>query len=425
VRRRLLLSTGLIALVAVLVLGVPLGIVGTGLLRQRAVARLEREADSAAVVVGRRLRDHRPVNEAAVAELARPGHRLVVVLPGGARVAGGANVGREPLRAEAARAGALRVTALAPAVERTDGAGGVWLAVIVLSLLAVGTAVALALVQARRLAAPMERLARRAGRVADSGVSVDAHPTGIAEIDRIGAALADADRRVEEVLRREREFSDNASHQLRTPLAGLRMRLEELRALASSDAAADEADAAIAQADRLMDTIEHLEALARGRAAEPATADLAQVVAGHVVAAWAPRFAAAGRILTATPSDGVDARLAPETARQVVDVLLDNALRHGAGATAVTVTTDGRWARLRVADDGPGVAPARTAKLFERGWSSGNGGGGVGLAVARDLVRAEGGDLSLARARPACFELVVRAAAHDDRAPPATRSATP
>jgi signal transduction histidine kinase len=230
---------------------------------------------------------------------------------------------------------------------------------------------------------------------------------------------------VEEVLRREREFSDNASHQLRTPLAGLRMRLEELRALASSDAAADEADAAIAQADRLMDTIEHLEALARGRAAEPATADLAQVVAGHVVAAWAPRFAAAGRILTATPSDGVDARLAPETARQVVDVLLDNALRHGAGATAVTVTTDGRWARLRVADDGPGVAPARTAKLFERGWSSGTGGGGVGLAVARDLVRAEGGDLSLARARPACFELVVRAAAHDDRAPPATGSATP
>ena len=91
-----------------------------------------------------------------------------------------------------------------------------WLAVIVLSLVAVATAVGLALVQARRLAAPMERLAARVGRVAEPGVSVEAHPTGISELDAIGAALADADRRVEDVLRREREFSDNASHRARS-----------------------------------------------------------------------------------------------------------------------------------------------------------------------------------------------------------------
>jgi signal transduction histidine kinase len=246
--------------------------------------------------------------------------------------------------------------------------------------------------------------------VAEPGVSVEAHPTGISELDAIGAALADADRRVEDVLRREREFSDNASHQLRTPLAGLRMRLEELRAIATTEDAAREADAALAQTDRLMGTIEHLEALARGRGADVHAADLARVVADHVSGEWGPRFAAAGRELTVSPSGAVAARLAPEAARQVVDVLLDNALRHGAGTTAVSVASEHGWARLRVRDEGPGVAPSRAEALFERGVSSGNGGGGVGLAVARELVRREGGELALVHARPPCFEAAVPAA---------------
>jgi signal transduction histidine kinase len=209
------------------------------------------------------------------------------------------------------------------------------------------------------------------------------------------------------VLRREREFSDNASHQLRTPLAGLRMRLEELRALATTDDAKAEADAALGQADRLMGTIEHLEALARGRDAPAPADDLARVVADHVATEWAARFAEAGRALDVAPGAGVPARLAPETARQVVDVLLDNALRHGDGATAVRVTAAGGWALLRVRDEGPGVPAARAGELFERGVSSGN--GGVGLAVARELVRREGGELSLVHARPACFEAAVPA----------------
>jgi signal transduction histidine kinase len=408
VRRRLLVSTGLIALVAVLVLGIPLGIVGTGLLRQRAAARLEREADTAAVVLGRRLRDGRPIDAAAVAAAAPPGDRLEVVLPGGRRVAGGDGVGAHPVRASAARAGALRVTALAPATERSDDAGGVWLAVIVLSLVAVGTAVGLALLQARRLAAPMERLAAHVGRVAEPEASADPPATGIAELDAIGAALADADRRVADVLRREREFSANASHQLRTPLAGLRMRLEELRALATTAEARAEADAALGQADRLMGTIAHIEALARDRATPARAGDLGRVVTDHVAAEWEGRFAEAGRALAVAPGDGVAARLAPETARQLLDVLLDNALRHGAGPTAVTLDAADGWARLRVRDDGPGVPAGRAERLFERGVSSRDG-GGVGLSVARELVRREGGELRLVAARPPCFEAVVPA----------------
>ena len=114
------------------------------------------------------------------------------------------------------------------------------------------------------------------------------------EVDRIGAALDAADRRVAELLRREREFSANASHQLRGPLTGLRMRLEELQAIATSDVERVEVDAALAQADRLQTVIEHLEQLARGRDGDVERVDVATLAGEHVARDWTARFAAAG-----------------------------------------------------------------------------------------------------------------------------------
>src|SRR4051794_8828828 len=100
----MLVSTGLIALVAVVVLGVPLGLVGTRLLRQRAEARLEREADAAAVALGRRLRAGKPVDAGAVRAATRPGDRLEVVLPDRRRIAAGAGGGARAVPPPAASA---------------------------------------------------------------------------------------------------------------------------------------------------------------------------------------------------------------------------------------------------------------------------------------------------------------------------------
>ena len=402
-RRRLLSSTGLIALVAVLVLGVPLGAVASRLLAQRAEQRLEREADAASVALERQLRAGRAVGPEDVARVAGAGHRLEVVLPGGRRVAAGAAVGPDPVRVRGS--GALRVTVLAPRTERVEDTGGVWLIVILLSLAAVAAAVGLALLQARQLAGPMERLARRAGRVGREGDGPPAEHSGLAEVDRIGAALDAADRRIGELLRREREFSTNASHQLRGPLTGLRMRLEELQSIASDDAGRVEVDAALAQADRLQSVIEHLELLARGRDGDAERIDLAALAAEHVARDWEARFAAAGRELTTTADGEVPVEVGEETVRQVLDVLLDNALRHGGGATAVVVAARGKTGRIVVRDSGPGVDPEHADHLFDRRFSTGD--GGVGLAVARELVRREGGDLRLAAARPAAFEAVL------------------
>jgi signal transduction histidine kinase len=96
--------------------------------------------------------------------------------------------------------------------------------------------------------------------------------------------------------------------------------------------------------------------------------------------------------------------LGAELLRQVLDVLLANAARQGAGRITVVVDRDDGWARLTVSDDGPGVPAGEEARVFDRGRSLA-GGSGVGLAQARDLVRRGGGELSLARPRPPRFEV--------------------
>jgi len=402
-RRRLLVSTTSIALAAVLLLGIPLGVIGSQLLTQSVEQRLEREADTAAARIVAAQRAGRPVDARLLNELAESGHRLEVRQPDGRAIAGGARLDGDVVRVGAgdARASA-QVTVVAPAHERSERVGGVWLAVVVLSVAAVGLAVGLGLLQGRRLAGPLEALARRTAALGSASPS--RRPSTIAEIAEVERALADAEERVASLLQREREFSANVSHQIRSPLTGLRMRLEELEALAASDAAREEARAATAQVDRLLATIAELEAHARRREARPGTTDLAAVARDHAEHGWHERFAGAGRELTVGADDATPVSLGAGPARQIVDILLDNALSHGDGRTTLTVDPgDGTWARLAVEDAGPGIPAGHETRIFERRHSLG-GGSGVGLALARDLVRAAGGELSLARSRPPRFE---------------------
>ncbi len=304
--------------------------------------------------------------------------------------------------------GGVRVTVIAPRNERTERIGGVWLAVAVLSLIAVAVAVGLALLQARRLAGPLERLARRATTVGHPGFNRRPAPSGVEELDAVEHALVEADERIAALLQREREFSANASHQLRSPLTGLRMRLEELQAIAGTADAREEATAALGQVDRLLATIAELEALARAQESDGTPADLAGVTRAHTRAAWVPRFAAAGRELRVDAPGSALVRLADEALRQLLDVLLDNALRHGAGTTTVAAEATGPWARLAVAGRGRG-RPRRAR------------GGGLRappLARRRHRRRPRAG----ARAGPARRRRAAPVAAVALRGPPAGRS---
>src|SRR5258706_392736 len=141
---------------------------------------------------------------------------------------------------------------------------------------------ALAGVQARRLAAPLDDLARAADRLGAGDFSATAPRSGMEEVDTIAAALDTSAARIANLVQAEREFSANASHQLRSALTSLRLRLESLAAV-DDPAVAAEAARALEQAERLSDTVADLLRLARtGRADDAQTFDLAVLASAHL-----------------------------------------------------------------------------------------------------------------------------------------------
>jgi signal transduction histidine kinase len=408
-RKRLILSTALIALAAVIVLGVPLGAVEAARLREDAVSRLEREADAVAGAVDDRVERHQPVPPSLLRRYAPSRHRIVVLPRHAPAIVTRPPIAGEVLRAHAGTTGVVRVTAAASVAELDARVHRAWLLIAALSAGGVLVAVALAALQARRLARPLETIARRSEQLGDGDFSVRVGAVGVPEFDAIAQALDSSAGRIAELVAREREFSANVSHQLRTPLTALRMRIEEAGELDDRATRAREIDAALSETDRLEATIAELLAHARRSGTDGAAAiDLAAVVADHY-ATWRRVFQRAGRDLRAAAAVGIEAHASRGTVGQILDVLLDNALRHGSGTTTITLSADERHAVLTVADEGAGIADADRDRIFERGASRGTG-AGIGLHLARALAQAESASLRALPGPPTCFELRLRRA---------------
>jgi signal transduction histidine kinase len=262
--------------------------------------------------------------------------------------------------------------------------------------------------QARRLAGPLEDLEDRARRLGDGDFSVRSRHGGVPEIDSVGAALDTTAARLDDMLARERAFSADASHQLRTPLAGLRLRVE---------AALEQRDqdpwpvllATLADADRLQATIEELQLLARaGHAASTEPLDLGALTV-ELSPEWGARLALHGRDLEVrVDPDAPDARASAPAVRQVLGVLIDNATVHGAGPVTVAVRAASGAVAVDVSDEGPGVSEPQGVLFSERAVR--RDGHGVGLALARRLAEAEGGRLHLTQPSPPVFTLLLPAA---------------
>lgn len=404
-RKRLLLSYVLIALAAVLVLGLPLGIVGTRLVRSDAHSRLQREAASAAALVDDDLEQGRPLPRARLVSLLASDHAFLIVGRDGSHVVAGPLPRGDLIKASSSAGNGGRVTAVAPADDLNERVLGLWLVIALLALGGVGAALGLGLVQSRRFARPLERLADTAGRMGQGDFNARAGRHAMPEIDALAAALDRSAERIATLVERERAFSANVSHQLRTPLTALRLRLEEL-ADAPDDDVREEAVAALAQADRLERTVDDLLALARsGRAGAAEPVDVSAFVRA-CAAAWSPNYDASGRPLVVRAGHGVTARAAPGALQQALDVLLENALRHGDGEVTVTVTTLGDHVIIGVGDQGAGVPPGREDAVFGAARTPSEG-TGLGLPLARALLEATGGRLHLAVPRPPVFEIVL------------------
>jgi signal transduction histidine kinase len=403
-RRRLILSTALISLAAVIVLGVPLGAVEAARLRQDAMSRLEREADRAAGAVDDRAERHQPIRPFLLRRFAASGHRIVVTTRDGHTVSTGPRLTGEELRAHAGSALGGAVSAEAPIGELDGRVHREWLLIAALGLGGVLTATALAAVQARRLARPLEAIARRSAQLGDGDFSVRVGKFGVPEFDAIAQGLDTSAGRIAELVAREREFSANVSHQLRTPLTALRLRIEEADGAADGAERGRELEAALAEADRLEGTIADL--LAHARDANDGariTVNLA-AVCHERAATWRPVFARAGRALHLDAASNVLALASRGTVGQVLDVLLDNALRHGAGTVRIELAAHRRAATVTVLDEGRGLPEADCDRVFERG-ASRAGGTGIGLHLARALAEADQGELRLLAGPPTRFEL--------------------
>lgn len=262
-----------------------------------------------------------------------------------------------------------------------------WLVMAALAGLAVMLTWVVARRQAGRLAAPLEALADAADALGEGYFSVRTTPSGIPEIDTAGRSLDRTAHRLDALLTRERAFSADASHQLRTPLTGLRLNLETaLDPSGTGPLPAQAIQAALAAVDRLERTIDDLLSLTHG-SPDSQPLELSAVLA-EVRAGWHALLAAQGRPLRLVHEPDLPATSAASAAvRQILAVLLDNAVKHGRGSVTVTARDAGAILAIDVADEGAGVLESEPGRAPPAGHH------GLGLDLARNLAEGEGGRL--------------------------------
>ena len=235
----------------------------------------------------------------------------------------------------------------------------------------------------------------------------------IAEIDTVSEVMTRRAHDMTKSLAAERDFASDASHQLRTPLTALLMRLEEISLTDDAEVVKEEANIAIAQVERLTRVVDDL--LGRTRSAGgPAPAVSLDSVIAALQREWQPAFEQARRSVRVRGERGLFVRSTPVALSQVLSTLLENSLVHGRGTVDGHARRSGPSVVVEVSDQGEGVPSAMAPHIFERSVSSGAGGStGLGLALARDLAESNGGRLDLVQAQPARFALFLSEAETD------------
>jgi two-component system, OmpR family, sensor kinase len=274
----------------------------------------------------------------------------------------------------------------------------------VLALVAIGAfalilGLALAWFLASSLSQPLRNLAATARRVEAGELEARAKVTGAAEQKEVSAAFNDMADRLEVVLAAQREFVANASHQLRTPLTGLRLRIESAR-VKSGPAAAAELEAAEREVERLARLLTSLLTLARegDRPGEARPVSLARA-AERAYERWAVAAEQDGRELELVGDGDATIAASEEDLAILLDNLIENALHYTPTRVSVDWGRDGGEAWVAVLDEGPGLEAGEETRLFDRfargSAGSGRSGTGLGLAIVQTLAHRWRGEASL------------------------------
>ncbi|MGH3376232.1 MAG: histidine kinase dimerization/phospho-acceptor domain-containing protein [Actinoallomurus sp.] len=423
-RRRLLVALVGIATLATVLFALPLAVVVQRLDHSEAVTALERDATRiAAVVPEDEVTRPGPVDPPAglaagltVGIYRSGGRRVAGAGPGDSPVAAAARDGRvhegveggdlavaAPIPSDDAEGVTVMSRVSLPYDQVTDQVERAWLLMSALAAFVVILATVYARYQSGRLAAPLERLTAAAQALGDGDFSVRARRSGLREADAAGRALEITARRLGEVLDRERAFSADVSHQLRTPLTGLLLGLES--ALGRPDADPRAAiRTAVERGRHLQSIIDDLLRLARDGQGPREVLDVPGLLSS-LRGRWEGTLAARRRLLSVTCHEPLpEVRSAPSVILQILEVLVDNAATHGRGDISVEAVDLGAALSIEVSDRGPGIEAGRD--VFARRASSGEG-HGIGLFLARSLAEAEGGRLLLRSPAPPVFALLL------------------
>ncbi|HEX5194369.1 MAG TPA: ATP-binding protein [Solirubrobacteraceae bacterium] len=303
-----------------------------------------------------------------------------------------------PIISDGRTAGAVRVTESVAAIDQA--VRRVELAILLVGGIVLALGLVAASVLAGQLAGPLRRLEDVARRVARGDLRARAAVDGSREQRSLSRSFNHMADRVEALLTAQRRFVADASHQLRTPLTGMRLRLEEARALSSSADVHAELDAAIGELDRLARTVEHL--LARSSAGQRTTAATTlelELLARDAATRWSAiaRERAITVVARCEHEPGIIWADRGDVER-ALDALVENAIRYSPAETTVTIAA--APGRIEVRDRGPGIALSERDRVFERFRRGGAGlmgppGHGLGLPIARELARGWGGEITI------------------------------
>jgi signal transduction histidine kinase len=452
VSRRILLGYLGLVIVVLAALEVPLGIQNARTERRDLEAKVERDATALASVSQDALRASTHTNVRALAAVAygydRATHGRVVIVdrrgiavvdtrPGArgtesfasrpeiaAALRGRVAVGSRhsdtlhttllyvavPAAAGGRVAGAVRVTYPTSTLDARVRRYWLMLAAIAAVALAVATVVGFRL--AAFVSRPLSRLEDAAAAVGHGDLTARApEDVGPPEVRSLAAVFNETTAKLDYLLRSQEEFVADASHQLRTPLTAVRLRLENLECDVGP-AGRQELDGALAEVERLGVLVDGLLALSRAAAeVAPAEAVDVEAITRERVEAWSALAQERGLTLRAETDGARPARATPERVRQVLDNLIENAFEVSTAGNNVTVVarTAPPWVELRVQDEGPGLDAEGRRRAFDRFWRGRTGeGSGLGLAIARRLVEGDGGEIELIPSASGGLEAVVR-----------------
>ncbi|WP_330294642.1 sensor histidine kinase [Streptomyces sp. NBC_00503] len=452
--RQLIVSYVLLVAVALAAFTVPVAFTLTAQLREDTEESVHREAATMALLLAADdLPSHRALATLAgayrdqtpgVADVVTADHGAVTPLPlppapgdpafdralegrasthwGPAEALGGADglVTTVPARTSDGRVvGAVRISY--PTADLNARLWRIWGFRAFLALGVLAVAAAIGAMFARRLTRPLRQLNDMATKFSDGDLTARSPVTGPPETQTLAQTLNTGAERLDTLLRAQRIFVADASHQLRTPLTALRLSLDNIADGTDDDLVREDVDQAIGEVARMSRMVNGLLVLARAEARHSAAEPVA---VGELVAerldVWRAVGDERGVRFAARP---VDERLGVLTSaghlEQVLDNVLSNALEVSPDGAAVTVRVvqDGECVVLTVADEGPGMSGADQARAFDRFWRgqglTGRGGSGLGLAIVKQLVMDDGGSVALADAPGGglCVRISLRQAA--------------